>query len=123
MQPMPAAQVLLHVPQFFGSICVLVQMPLQQEPLQQPPLQNDWPGWQKSTHLPPVQLWLAVHALPHAPQFFVSVCVSVHVVPHSICVPEQPPPVHMLLTQFWPVVQLKPQAPQLNGLFVRLMHE
>jgi len=46
------------------------------------------------------------------PQFSVSVCVSVHRPLHIICVPVQPPPVHMLLAQLCSALQAKLQAPQ-----------
>jgi hypothetical protein len=113
-QGMPGAHELLQAPQFFGSICVFVQAPLQQAPLQQVPLQNVWPGWQKSMHLPEVQLWFAEHARLQPPQFLRSLCVSMQLPLHSVWVPVQPPPVHMPPTQLCSAVQAKLQAPQLK---------
>jgi hypothetical protein len=55
-------QRLPHVPQLFGSVCVLVHAPLHAaSPVGQ-------------THASAVQVWPAAQAMPQLPQSFVSVC-------------------------------------------------
>src|SRR5690242_10382521 len=60
-----AAQAFAHMPQLAGSNCVLVQTP--------PQLVS--PCWHESPHLPIEQTLPIGQALPHAPQFALSVWV------------------------------------------------
>ena len=72
-------------------------------------------------HLPDTQLEPFVHAAPHAPQFWLSVCRFTQLVPHNVwpaahCVWQTP------ALQTAPAAQGLPQAPQLVELVWRLTH-
>jgi hypothetical protein len=53
-----------------------------------------------------------VHAVPQAPQWLPSVCVSRHWPVQKVCPPGQVSR-QTPVTQAWPVVQTRPQVPQL----------
>jgi hypothetical protein len=125
----PAAQTFPHPPQFLPSSCVSLHPPLQHvSPLPQalphlpqfsesldvlvhPAPQHVWfrphvgvqaqllPTWQ----VPAQQIEPAAQTLPHAPQFLLSSCMSLHV----------------LLQQESPLPQTLPHLPQLSGSPVR----
>jgi hypothetical protein len=57
------------VPQFRASLWVLLQTPLQLVR----------PAWHESWHVPLEQSWPAGHAIPQAPQFWLSLVSLTHV--------------------------------------------
>jgi hypothetical protein len=72
-------------------------------------------------HTLPEQVPLG-QTLPHAPQLFGSLVVSVQVPLHSVCPVGQPvPPVQVPPVQVCPEAQALPQAPQLFGSVPRLV--
>jgi hypothetical protein len=62
-------------PQFQLSVCVSMQLPLQYKRLDA----------HFETQLPAWHFWSCGHALPHAPQFSLSVSTMMHDCPHSDC--------------------------------------
>src|SRR5581483_9940961 len=104
---------LKHVPQLVASVLVLVHvvphMVIGAEHVEPP------------VHVPPVQLWPPVQALPHEPQLLLSVFGSMHVPLHGIMVPVQVlsahrPPEHTC------DAQVIPHVPQLFGSVVTSTH-
>lgn len=63
-----AGHLVVHEPQWFGSVVVLVHCPLQ----------STWPVGHESTQEPPEQTCVVVHARPQEPQFCGFVAVSTH---------------------------------------------
>jgi hypothetical protein len=61
-----------HAPQLLPSVCASTQAPLQKVP----PLGHAQPV---APHACPPE-----HTVPHAPQFWLSVAVFVHCVPHNV---------------------------------------
>jgi hypothetical protein len=70
-----------------------------------------------ATHAPAAQRWLAIHALLHAPQLLMSVCVLTQPPPHAVS-----PAMHMTCGAHTPArqtslaAQARSQAPQCAGL-------
>lgn len=69
----PAPQMVPHVPQFVGSVCVFVQVPAQTIAPAAMPVH---------THEPDRHACAGGQVIPHAPQLFASNCVLTHTVPH-----------------------------------------
>ena len=78
-QTLPPVQALPHLPQFFESLDVEVQAPLQLVS----------PVGQAALHAPCEQVWPVEHALPQVPQFLPSEVVSTQAPPHETVVPVQ----------------------------------
>jgi hypothetical protein len=73
-------------------------------------------GQPVSVQAPATQACPAAHFVPHAPQFWKSVCVLKHVVPQSVWPTPHP---HCPARQVWLLAQAIPQPPQLaESLFV-----
>jgi hypothetical protein len=104
----PLPQAWPHAPQLFTSKLMLMQ----------DPLQLVCAGPQLATQLPKRQTWLAVHVRPQAPQLLGSVLVVTQVPLHRVVPARQ---VQAPLTH-WPVPQLFPHVPQLDGSLSGLMH-
>jgi hypothetical protein len=75
------------------------------------PPQFTVPGGQEQA--PPEQTWPGPHGMPHAPQFRISIEVSVHKVPHVVCAHVA---LHVPVEQNCAVTgQMLPHVPQLFG--------
>jgi hypothetical protein len=63
------------------------------------------------TQLPALHFWSSGHALPHVPQFSLSVSVTAHTCPHSVCPASASHP-HRLFTHCKLLPHVLPQDPQ-----------
>ncbi len=70
----PEAHGLPQSPQFWLSVSVFTQVPLQ----------SDRPVWQDTAHVPPEQTLPEGHSVPHLPQLSRSVCRFTHRPLHSV---------------------------------------
>ena len=61
--------------QFWGSVVVSAQLPLQFVGVG---------AWQEVTHAPPEQSWFATHGMPQPPQLALSLCVLTQAPPQSV---------------------------------------
>jgi hypothetical protein len=99
-QTSPAAHLVVHAPQLFGSLCVAVQTPKQSVCPD-----GHW-------HAPPMHVWPLAQAFPHPPQLPGSLFVLTHAPLHDVW-PDghaHAPPAHA-----WPEGQALPHLPQLFG--------
>jgi hypothetical protein len=99
-----AAQAAPHAPQFFGSLAMNVQIPLQRAP----PFAH--------AHTPNTQAVPAEQSVSQAPQFALSFPTSTQALPQSIIPAGHS--LHAPLTQPCPAGQIFPHAPQLSALVV-----
>ena len=96
-------QLWVHAPQCAKSFCKSKQLWLQAV----------WPAPHIGVHIPAVHTWLVPHTFPQPPQFFASVEVVTHALPHLV-VPGALQ-VQLPLRQLLPAPQTLPQLPQLFG--------
>jgi len=83
-----------------------------------PPPTLAFPPLPAPTQVPPLQLAPAAHALPHAPQLAVLVCVSTQLASHCTS-PLSHFDLQALVEQTWPLWHATPHAPQASGFDVR----
>ncbi len=110
--PVGAAHELLQPPQLAASVCVLTQPPLQTLRLA-----VHWMPQTPAAHVAVPFVGGPWHAVPHAPQWAMSVCVSTQLLPHAMnCgasqVTPHVPAMHVA-APFAGFGQTFPQAPQL----------
>jgi hypothetical protein len=112
----PAGHALPQDPQFAVLVFVSTQVV---PPIGPMPVHAVSPVGQPASHAPATQVLPRPQRLPHVPQLFGSVVVSVHS-PLQLVSP--PPQTHAPLVHDAPVPQALPHAPQSNGSLVRSTH-